>query len=176
MTREGGAARALGVVLAAMILGVAGTLYWYVTRHGFSARERPLAIEAWVARNVRRLAMPAGARNMKNPLTPTPIRLAAARNHFADHCAFCHGNDGTGKTAVNEGLYPPAPNMREEDTQSLTDGELLYVIKNGVRFTGMPGWGGDDEENWKLVLFIRHLPKLTQEELDLMAGEETAGH
>ena len=58
--------------------------------------------------------------------------------------------------------------MRERGTQDLTDGEIFYIIKNGIRFTGMPGWGGEDEENWKLVLFIRHLPKLTPQEIEFM--------
>src|SRR5262249_47850454 len=63
---------------------------------------------------------------------------------------------------------PPAPDLRQEETQRLSDGELMYIIKNGIRFTGMPGWGGEDEENWKLVLFIRHLPQLTAQEFALM--------
>ena len=58
--------------------------------------------------------------------------------------------------------------MRDSATQSLTDGELFYIIKNGIRFTGMPGWGGEDDENWKLVAFIRHLPELSDFELQLM--------
>jgi len=69
---------------------------------------------------------------------------------------------------INEGLYPPAPDLREDTTQHLSDGELLYIIKNGIRFTGMPGWGGNDEDNWKLVLFIRHLPELSDKERELM--------
>ena len=69
---------------------------------------------------------------------------------------------------INAGLYPPAPDLRESGGQSLSDGELFYIIKNGIRFTGMPGWGGEDEENWKLVLFIRHLPQITPKELELM--------
>jgi len=52
--------------------------------------------------------------------------------------------------------------------KDMTDGELFYIIKNGIRFTGMPGWGGEDEDNWKLVLFIRHLPQLSGQELELM--------
>lgn len=95
-------------------------------------------------------------------------QLEDARDHFADHCATCHGNDGGGKTAINDGLYPPAPDLRARATQELTDGELLDIIKNGIRFTGMPGWGGDDEENWKLILFIRHLPELSEKELASM--------
>ncbi len=154
-------------ICAALLVGV-GFLYPKVVSHGFSAREDPWAIEAVVARHLRRLATASDAKAMVNPLSPTPPALAEARDHFADHCAVCHANDGGGRTPINDGLYPPAPDLREAQTQDLTDGELLYIIRNGIRFTGMPGWGGEDGENWKLVLFIRHLPKLSPEELELM--------
>lgn len=143
-------------------------MYWFVTAHGFSAREKPARIEALLARNARRIASPRGARELKNPVSLTPLAVAEAREHFADHCAICHANDGSGRTQINAGLYPPAPDIRQPDSQHLSDGELFYIIKNGIRFTGMPGWGGEDEENWKLVLFIRHLPKITAKELELM--------
>jgi hypothetical protein len=58
--------------------------------------------------------------------------------------------------------------MRLAETQNLTDGELYYIIENGIRFTGMPAWGQggpNDHETWHLVLFIRHLPHLTQDEI-----------
>ena len=71
-------------------------------------------------------------------------------------------------------MYPPAPDMRQADTQSLTDGELFYIIQNGVRLSGMPSWGGgtghDELDSWKLVRFIRHLPKITAEEVKEMDG------
>ena len=143
-------------------------LYWFLTAHSFSAREKPTSMEAFLARHARRIATPPGARSLKSPLSPAPLNIAEARDHFADHCAICHANDGSGKTQINSGLYPPAPDMREEETQKLSDGEIFYIIKNGIRFTGMPGWGGEDDENWKLVLFIRHLPQITPKELDLM--------
>ena len=152
----------------AVLLGAGAWAYWFVTAHGFSAREQPSAAEAFVARRLRRLAIPPEVGRLKNPLAPTPLSIAEARDHFADHCAICHANNGSGKTQINEGLYPPAPDMRQPDTQNLSEGEIFYIIKNGIRFTGMPGWGGEDEENWKLVLFIRHLPKLTQKEIELM--------
>ena len=126
------------------------------------------AVEAFIARHLRRLATAPHVKKLQNPVSPTLLNLAEARDHFADHCAICHANDGSGRTQINAGLYPPAPDMREEDTQSLTDGELLYIIKNGIRFTGMPGWGGEGEENWQLVLFIRHLPDLAPSEIELM--------
>ena len=157
---------ALASVAVFVVIGVWS--YWFLTAHGFSARERPTALEAFLARHARRIATPPGAGELKNPLRATPLNVAEARDHFADHCAICHDNNGSGKTQINEGLYPPAPDMREPETQNLTDGEIFYIIKNGIRFTGMPGWGGEDEENWKLVLFIRHLSKITPKEIELM--------
>ena len=68
---------------------------------------------------------------------------------------------------MGRALYPRSPDLSASATQQLSDGELFYIIENGIRFTGMPGWGGAGrpEESWKLVHFIRHLPGLTDEEL-----------
>ena len=154
--------------VVALVLAGAASMYAFLVTHSFSAREHPTPIEAFLARKARYLATPPGVRGMKNPLSPTPLLVAEARDHFADHCSTCHGNNGSGKTMIGSGLYPPAPDMRAEDTQELSDGELFYIIKNGIRFTGMPGWGGEDEDNWKLVLFLRHLPELSAEEQEMM--------
>jgi mono/diheme cytochrome c family protein len=167
-------------VLLLIIIAV-GLGWWYVRVHGFSARAEPLAVEKAVAERLRHLSVPAAQRDMKNPLPLTDEVLADGRAHFADHCAVCHGNDGRGETEMGKGLYPKAPNMREDDTQGMTDGEIFYIIKNGVRFTGMPSWGdpestADDESNWKLVHFIRHLPKLTAQEMREMESLNPKGH
>ena len=98
--------------------------------------------------------------------------LADGRSHFADHCAVCHGNDGRGDTAYGRNLYPRAPDLTAAATQTLSDGELFYFIEHGIRFTGMPGFGTgspeSERESWELVHFIRHLPRITQQELDAM--------
>lgn len=136
--------------------------------HGTSAREEPTALEAFVARRVRGWSMPLEARGTVNPLPATDEVLAQAREHFADHCALCHGNDGRGQTSLGRNLYPKAPDMQLPATQSLSDGQLFSIITNGVRHTGMPAWGeGTEEDNrqtWALVHFIRRLPELTPEE------------
>lgn len=148
---------------------VAAASFWLALRRGFSARDEPTAVEAFVARRLRHLAIPAGARETRNPVAASDEVLREALAHFADHCAICHANDGSGDTDIGRSLYPPAPDMREESTQSLSDGELFYVIHNGVRFTGMPAWGGEDpaedQDSWKLAHFIRRLPKITREEI-----------
>jgi mono/diheme cytochrome c family protein len=150
--------------LTAVFVAVIATSFWIV-RRGFSARGDPSWVEKVIARRVRALAVPARARAAKNPVSATPEVLAAARAHFADHCAVCHANDGSGQTTIGQNLYPKAPDMRLDDTQRLTDGELYYITQNGIRLTGMPAWGkeGDenDEDTWKLVHFIRHLSDLT---------------
>jgi mono/diheme cytochrome c family protein len=168
-------------LLLLALLALAGFGWWYVHVHGFSARAEPLALEKAVAENLRRLSSPARDHDLKNPLPASAENIAAGRAHFADHCAVCHGNDGRGETEMGKGLYPKAPNMRDHDTQEMTDGELFYIIKNGVRFTGMPAWGeaeghADDEDNWKLVHFIRHLPQQTPQEIQEMEKLNPKGH
>ncbi len=156
----------LGALSIGVIAVVAATIVLMQSR-GLSAREQPMGIESWAAHWARAAALPAGASAHTNPISRTPEVLAEARAHWADHCALCHANDGSGDTVMGKRMYPPAPDMRQSGTQHLTDGELFYIIQNGIRLTGMPAWGGsahDEEDSWKLVHFIRHLPELTFDE------------
>lgn len=161
----------LGIVF---VFAVALLTGWALVRQsrGFSTREQPTPMERWAAGQARALAMPAEARSRMNPIGNSPEVMEAARAHWADHCASCHANDGSGDTVVGKNLYPPAPDMRQPATQQLTDGELFYIIQNGIRLTGMPAWGTgashDEEDSWKLVHFIRHLPQITLEEKKAM--------
>jgi mono/diheme cytochrome c family protein len=160
------------LVLALALLAVLAACGVYLLRRGYSALEEPSPLEEAVARRLRHLATPPDARARRNPLAATPEVLAEARAHFADHCAMCHANDGSGETPIGRGLYPKAPDMRTAATQELSDGELYYIIRNGIRFTGMPAWGAagaqDDRDSWGLVHFMRRLPSLTAEELTEM--------
>jgi len=161
------------VILLVLIVGAVATAGAYVLSRGFSARDEPTAVEAFVARRLRHMGIPSRARGLANPVPPGPEVTGRAMAHFADHCASCHGNDGRGDTLIGRGLYPKPPNMTQSGTQQLSDGELYYIIENGVRLTGMPAFGeeaGNDEnkESWELVHFIRHLPTITDEELAAM--------
>jgi len=150
------------VAIALIAVAVASVLH-----DGVSSRAKPTALETMMAREVRHMAIPASARGAQNPIAETQENLRDARLHFADHCAICHANDGGGDTPIGRNLYPKPPDLRQEDTQKLADGELFWIIENGVRFTGMPAFGGahgSEQDSWKLVSFIRHLPRLTEEE------------
>jgi mono/diheme cytochrome c family protein len=155
--------------LAFVVLVVAaGAILWLQGR-GTSARPEPSALEARVALFMRGWLTPPIYKGLKNPVTATDANFATARQHFADHCASCHANDGSGTTEMGRNLYPKAPDMRLPRTQGLSDGELFYIIENGVRLTGMPGWSTGTVEgekaSWELVHFIRRLPKLTADDL-----------
>jgi len=153
-------------------LTLLGWLGYQLFTTGFSAKAEPHALEVFMARQARYLAIPLEHRNKANPVPVTPEVLQDGLAHFADHCATCHANDGSGQTPIGKNVYPKAPDLRERATQNMSDGELFWVIHNGIRFTAMPAWGeGDPEQDfdsWKLVHFIRHLPQLTSQELDRM--------
>lgn len=161
----------ISVLLLVVYLVIATVLAMKI-RRGFSALDEPTALEAALATRMRRWSVPAALRNARNPLPASAGVLAEARAHWADHCASCHGNDGKGKTTIGERLYPRAPDMTLPRTQQLSDGEIFAIIENGIRLTGMPGWGeGTDEsrrESWALVHLIRRLPQITPEELAAM--------
>jgi mono/diheme cytochrome c family protein len=138
---------------------------------GIGARRDPLFLETSVARAAWRWLVPARIRDTANPVPASAETLKAGRDHFADHCAICHGNDGSGGTMVGRRVYPPSPDLRTARTQNLTDGELFYAIQQGIPWTAMPAWAGDAEgerESWQLVRFIRHLPEITADELKEM--------
>lgn len=162
----------VGLIVISLLFLIGGVVFVRTLRHGFSALDEPTMMEEMMARRMRSWSVPADLKDTKNPVPLTPEVLAEARAHWADHCAVCHANDGKGETAIGQKLYPKAPDMTLSATQELTDGELFAIIENGIRMTGMPGWGAGTAESaygsWTLVHFTRHLPKLTPADLEEM--------
>ena len=160
---------ALVVVVAIMVIGIV-----YVRSTGLRGQPEPGTLEARVAQAIRGFAIPRASKARSNPVEPSKENLVKGMEHFARYCAMCHANDGSGKkTPIGSGLYPKPPDLNSEG-QHLTDGELFYIIENGVRFTGMPAFGTGQEDPagtkqvWQLVHFIRHLPEITKEEIEHM--------
>ncbi len=168
------------IILALCGLAVIGaTSSLLLIRRGFSARDEPTSFEQLVARFVRNLSIPNRVAQEPNPWKSTPDILREARETFTARCAICHGPDGSGRTTVGRNLYPKPPDLRSPLTQKLTDGQIHYIIQNGVRLTGMPAWGNPHEEqgeiSWKLVLFIRDLRQPTNTEVkDQRSAAESA--
>ena len=159
------------VSLILFALAVAAAAYGLIlVRRGFSALATPSTIEELAATTARKLAVPSSYRELRNPIVPSTQNIRGGMEHFAFHCAPCHSNDGGGQTVFGKGLYPKPPDLRAAGTQNKSDGELYYTIENGVLLSGMPAFHGThtDPQTWRLVLFIRHLPTITAEELDEM--------
>jgi mono/diheme cytochrome c family protein len=155
------------VIFLVVVVVAIGLLAYSLLHDGVSAKAKPTAFEVVMARKARHMALPGAARALINPVAVSEENLREGRLHFADHCAICHGNDGSCDTMMGSGLYPKPPDLRLAETQKLSDGELFWIIENGVRFTGMPAFSSphsSPEDSWKLVHFIRHLPQLTVEE------------
>jgi mono/diheme cytochrome c family protein len=162
-----------GAAALAVLAAVSGIVYLKMYAHGFSARAQPSAVELLAAGFAKDLALPRDAKEMQNPVPASDEGLTEAREHWADHCANCHANDGSGQVRMGQQMYPPSPDMRKEGTQRKTDGELFYIIENGIRLSGMPAWGGSAhsrQDSWKLVRFIRHLPSISSAEVKQMEG------
>ncbi|MBL8114290.1 MAG: c-type cytochrome [Acidobacteria bacterium] len=116
------------------------------------------------------------ARRAPKGSNPGPVNeetLAEGLVHYRANCLACHGAPGLPQPAIGQGLNPPAPNLALADTQGRTDGALFWITSHGFRMTGMPGFASthEPEDVWKMVSFVRHLPKITDAERErLRAG------
>jgi predicted CXXCH cytochrome family protein len=171
--------KSLGLSIAFIVVAGAIVAVLLIER-GFRATSEPSAAEAFVARTLRNLAIPHHAKEERNPLDPSSQNLQDGEELFLAKCANCHGHDGSGLTPMGTSLYPRVPDLRSAQTQNLTDGEIHYIIENGVQLTGMPAWGSPDQpqeaDSWKLVLFIRGLRPLGNSERTQEAQTAASAH
>ena len=161
------------LIVLVVVAVTASAVFILIAGRGISAvHHRRWPLEPSLARASWRWLVPAATRNAKNPLPASAAELKSAREHWADHCATCHDNDGSGDTTIGRRVYPPVPDLRSPRTQDLTDGELFYAIEQGIPWTAMPGWttgsADGERESWALVRFIRHLPAIRPDEISDM--------
>ena len=154
--------RHIAMIAAILVLGglalAAAHVYRSVIPGLSSARSEPPAIEVSIATWLLRASVPADDKARANPVGGDPADIAAGQTIFRQKCEVCHAYDGGGKTEIGAGQYPRPPALRSLNIMSLTDGELFYYIRNGIRNTGMPAWSMPDGQLWQLVAYVRHLP------------------
>jgi predicted CXXCH cytochrome family protein len=164
--------------LALIFVGIlcAGLLKW----RGFRATSTPSTFETVAARSVRDFAIPAVERHKANPDAGDSLSIQRGREDFLTRCASCHGVDARGRTPIGANVYPRVPDLHSDATQKLTDGEIHYIIENGIQLTGMPAMastrGDSTAESWKLVSYIRSLRPLTSAEKTQEASTSTSAH
>jgi mono/diheme cytochrome c family protein len=161
------------VLLCAVVVATAGAF-------DVAAVSPPSKFEQKVANFAMRRSVARRAPRTPNPQAASPEVWRAGLAHFKENCVMCHGAPGVDESEFGQGLNPPAPDLTLPSIQKMSDGELFWIVSNGIRMTGMPAFSPTHkpEEVWKVVAFVRHLPELSDEEQKaLKAGsEEAAGH
>ena len=146
------------IIVFAIIAGF-GALYRWLLPGLSSARTVPSQAETTVATFLLHHSVPAVAQEETNPLGNDRAEIAAGADLFKQKCEVCHAYDGRGKTQIGSGEYPRPPSLRAA-VASMSDGEIFYHIRNGIRNTGMPAWNMPDRQIWQLTAYIRHLPRV----------------
>src|SRR5580704_11036820 len=154
----------------------AGLLKW----RGFRATSTPSTFETVAARSVRDFAIPAAERHKANPDSGDSLSIQQGREDFLTRCASCHGVDARGRTPIGANVYPRVSDLHLAATQNLTDGEIHYIIENGIQFTGMPAMasphGESAEDSWKVVSYLRTFRPHTSEEKAIEANTFRSAH
>ena len=162
----------LGIVTGLLLVAAAAVFLIATGAIPIAATKPPSDLEQRVAKLALGRSLARHAPSTANPVKASPEVLAKALTHYRSMCLTCHGAGSVDPSAIGEGLNPPAPDLSQPSVQKRTDGELFWVIQNGIRMTGMPAFGPShkDEELWELVAFLRHLPELTSEEESALEG------
>jgi mono/diheme cytochrome c family protein len=143
-----------------------------------SATPEPGPVETFVGNLAYDSWIEHAAPQERDPFDGNPTAIAVGLDHYRENCVGCHGAPGIEPAELAKGLHPGAPELWK-DSEDMTDGELFWTVRQGVRMTGMPAFGPthSDEEIWKIVAFVRHLPQLTAEEkAQLRPATEQEGH
>jgi mono/diheme cytochrome c family protein len=152
---------ALIALLTAILAGIA---FIYSGLYDVAATNLHWPVTRWAMETARMRSIKAHAAGIQVPHgLDKPAQLQIGVEHFATHCAVCHGAPGVPRGEIAEGLYPRPPNLALSATR-YSDAELFWIVKHGIKMTGMPGWGNhSDEELWAIVAFIKQLPGMSQQ-------------
>lgn len=120
---------------------------------------KPGNLETSMVQEVKKVTI--GGKEWKNPTPDDEASVKEGAEHFQHHCQVCHGLDGHATGVPFAAMMdPPVPDLSEKEIQEYADGQLKWIIENGIAPSGMPAWKGmlDDDEMWKIVRFLRKLP------------------
>ena len=168
-----------GVVFGILLVAAGAAAIVYTGSFNTSAEIPPGKMEKKIATFALNKSVARRAPNRKNPLPATPETLRGGLAHFRENCVVCHGAPGVDPGEIGQGLNPGAPDLTLPRVQERTDGQLYWLVDEGIRMSGMPAFGPTHGENelWQIVAFLRHLPEITEQEKAQLQGEkEEAGH
>ncbi|HEX4440829.1 MAG TPA: cytochrome c, partial [Thermoanaerobaculia bacterium] len=140
----------------------------------FSAARPPGRLEETLARFALDRSIARRAPVEANPLAGSDDAARSGLRLFRVHCASCHGAPGVDPSEGGASLNPPAPGLTLPRVQARSEGELRWIVANGIRMTGMPAFGPSrsEAEIWQLVAALRRLPKMSSEERRIVSGAD----
>lgn len=169
--------RTVFATLAVLFLGAGG--YVYLGLFDVAATDPHSAPLHWLIEQARIRSVRAQARGIQTPAgLDDPQEVLAGADHFAAHCAVCHGAPGVPKGDIALGLYPAPPDLAKA-AALYSPQELFWILKHGIKMTGMPAWSDhSDEELWAAVAFIEKLPTMSEADYAklVMANMANGGH
>ena len=151
----------LGMAVLAALLAFSGVISVAANQYGPIDARADSLLSAVSRASIRRHAARA-----TNPFAGDRAALDEGLAEFRESCLGCHGAGKIPPSEFAAGLNPGAPSLDSKEIQSMSDGELFWVVSHGIRATGMPAFSGTlgQEDIWKIVAFARRLPRLTDEE------------
>jgi mono/diheme cytochrome c family protein len=169
-----------GVIFGILLVAVGAGVYVYTGSFNTAATLAPSKTEKEFATFALNKSVAKHAPNRRNPLPATPETFRGGLAHFRENCVVCHGAPGVDPGEIGQGLNPGAPDLTLPRIQARSDGEIFWIVSEGIRMSGMPAFGPTHKENeiWQIVAFLRHLPGITDEEKTQLKGatEEREEH
>ena len=159
----------LFTVIAIFVVGAA--VFVWSGIYNVAASEPHWGITHWLLGKVRERSIVAHSKGIAVLLSDNPERVDMGFRNYHAMCRLCHNAPGYSRTEISKGLYPSPPDLASDDVvKQLSDAELYWVIKNGIKMTGMPAFGSthSKDELWGMVVFVKRLPNLKPEEYDAM--------
>jgi mono/diheme cytochrome c family protein len=152
-------------LLGGVLLGIIASTVVYTGLYNVAADVPHIQPVYWLLETARERSVKVRARDISVPIDLSdPKRIVSGAGQYADMCSACHLAPGMKRTEISRGLYPRAPDLRRET--DLTPAEEFWVVKHGIKMTGMPAWGvtHSDQLLWDIVAFVQKLPELTPEQ------------
>jgi len=167
------------ILIAGLILLLGGFVVIYTGMYNVAATDPHWPVTHWVLETARIRSIKAHAADLRVPPgLDDPAKIPMGVEHFAAHCAVCHGAPGVPKGDIAYGLSLPPPDLAVT-AKLYSGGEMFWIIKHGIKMTGMPAWADhSDEEIWATVAFLRKLPGMTPEEYArlVIQSMQASGH
>lgn len=156
------------LIVIIILLIIAGLVYIYSGAYNIGTDVHHNSLTHWILSTVRERSIKTHAEGIKVPPLSDPEMIEDGAHHYARMCSGCHLAPGMPDTEIRQGLYPRPPELGKH--KALDPATAFWIIKHGIKFTAMPGWGAthDDAVIWSIVAFVEKLPSLSPDEYAAM--------